>query len=206
VESGLDLDTALAQVRSCRDSAADRLDKIQNGNPEARRQLQAEQEKLAEMESFERELSELQAQLHDRRPDAPFDAADWTSLYETLDEKGESRILSEFWATDYETLRSGLAKRVYVDDPAALHPAARDYFETLWTFDAQQGTLQIGGKPRGWCAEFIERMPESVMLLQLPTNHLTLFTCGDVDDLVVSISKSNLARCNFSNAWFDASN
>jgi uncharacterized protein YwqG len=201
-----DLDTALAQVRSHRDGAAYRLDKIQNGDPEARRQLQALQEKLAQMESFERELSELQAQLHDRRPDAPFDAADWTSLYETLDEKREARILSDFWECDYETLRSELAKRAYVDDPAQLHPAARDYFETLWTFDAQQGTLQIGGKPRGWCAEFIERMPDSVMLLQLPTNHLTLFTCGDVDDLVVSISKSDLARCNFPNAWFDVSN
>jgi Domain of unknown function (DUF1963) len=103
-------------------------------------------------------------------------------------------------------LRSELAKRTYADDPAALHPAARDYFETSWAFDAQQGTLQIGGKPRGWCAEFIERKPESVMLLQLPTNHLTLFSCGDVSDLVVSLSRSDLARGNFSNVWVDVSN
>jgi hypothetical protein len=201
-----DLDTALMQVRACRDSAAARLDKIENGDPKARRELQALQEKRAEIESFERQLCGLQAQLHDRRPDAPFDAADWTSLYETLDEKREARILSDFWECDYETLRSELAKRAYADDPAALHPAARDYFETRWAFDAQQATLQIGGRPRGWCARFIEQMPKSVMLLQLPTNHLTLFSCGDVDDLVVSISESDLARCNFSNVWFDVSN
>jgi hypothetical protein len=201
-----DLDTALMQVRAARDSAAGRLDKIENGDPKARRELQALQEKRAETESFERQLSGLQAQLHDRRPDAPFDAADWTSLYETLDEKEKSRILSDFWATDYETVRSELAKRTYADDPAALHPAARDYFETRWAFDAQQATLQIGGRPRGWCAKFIEQMPKSVMLLQLPTNHLTLFSCGDVDDLVVSISESDLARCNFSNVWVDVSN
>jgi hypothetical protein len=182
-----DLDTALMQVRDIRDRAADRLVKIENGDPEARQKLQTWQEKLAEMQSLERQLSELESQLHHRRPDARFDATDWTSLYETLDEKRESKILSEFWAVEYETLRSELAKRTYVDDPAALHPAARDYFETLWAFDAQQATLQIGGKPRGWCAEFIERMPKSVMLLQLPTNHLTLFSCGDVSDLVVSI-------------------
>ena len=201
-----DLDTALMQVRDVRDRAADRLDKIENGDPETRRKLQTLQEKLAEMQSFERQLSELQAQLHDRRPDARFDAADWTSLYERLDEKQRSRILSEFWATDYETLRSELAKRAYADDPTALHPAARDYFETLWAFDAEQATLQLGGQPRRWCAEFIERKPKSVMLLQLPTNHLTLFTCGDVEDLVVSISTSDLARCKFSNVWFDVSN
>jgi Domain of unknown function (DUF1963) len=201
-----DLDTALMQVRSVRDRAADRLDKIENGDPEARRKLQALQEKRAEIESFERELSELQSQLHDRRPDARFDAAEWISLYERLDERRESRILDKFWATDYETLRSELAKRVYADDPAALHPAARNYFETLWAFDAEQATLQLGGQPRRWCAEFIERMPKSVMLLQLPTNHLTLFTCGDVEDLVVSITTSDLARCNFSNVWFDVSN
>jgi uncharacterized protein YwqG len=201
-----DQDTALMQVRAIRDSAADRLDKVEKGDPEARRQLQTLQEKLAEMQSFERELSALQAQLHDRRPDARFDAADWTSLYERLDEKQRSRILSEFWATDYETLRSELAKRAYADDPTALHPAARDYFETLWAFDAEQATLQLGGQPRRWCAEFIERKPKSVMLLQLPTNHLTLFSCGDVEDLVVSISTSDLARCKFSNVWFDVSN
>jgi hypothetical protein len=201
-----DLDTALAQVRSVRDGAAGRLDKIENGDPKARQELQALQEKRAEMESFERELSELQSQLHDRRPDARFDTADWTSLYARLDERRESRILDKYWATDYETLRSELAKRAYADDPAALHPAARAYFETLWAFDAEQGTLQLGGQPRGWCAELIQRMPESVMLLQLPTNHLTLFTCGDVDDLVVSISRSDLARCNFSNVWMDVSN
>ena len=201
-----DLDTALMQVRDIRDRAADRLDKIENGDPEARRKLQALQEKLAEMQSLERQLSELQSQLHDRRPDARFDAADWTSLYETLDEKQESQLLSDFWASDYETLRSELAKRAYADDPAALHPAARAYFETLWAFDAQQATLQIGGKPRGWCAQFIERKPKSVMLLQLPTNHLTLFSCGDVSDLVVSISTSDLARWKFSNVWVDVSN
>ena len=49
-------------------------------------------------------------------------------------------------------------------------------------------------------------MPKSVMLLQLPTNHLTLFTCGDVNDLVVSISTSDLARNNFSRVWVDVSN
>jgi hypothetical protein len=201
-----DLDTALAQVRSCRDGAADRLDKIENGDPKARRELQAWREKLAETESFEMELSGLPSQLHDRRPDAPFDAADWISLYARLDEKRDARILSDYWATDYETLRSELAKRASAHDPAALHPAAREYFETLWAFDAEQGTLQLGGKPRGWCEEFIERMPKSVMLLQLPTNHLTLFFWGDVDDLVVSISTSDLARCNFSNVWLDVSN
>jgi len=201
-----DLDMALKQVRACRDWEADRLDKIVNGNPVAKRNLQALQQKRAEMESLEQELSELLSQLHDRRPDAPFDTADWTSLYERLDHQHQSRILPDFWATDYVTLRSELAKRAYVDDPAALHPAARDYFETKWAFDAQQGTLQIGGKPRGWCAEFIERMPKSVMLLQLPTNDLTLFTCGDVNDLVVSISTSDLARSNFSRVWVDVSN
>jgi hypothetical protein len=201
-----DLDTALMQVRSVRDRATDRLDKIENGDPEARRKLQALQEKRAEMESLERELFELQSQLHDRRPDARFDAANWTSLYERLDERRESRILDEFWATDYQTLRSELAKRAYADNPAQLHPAARDYFETLWAFDAEQATLQLGGQPRRWCASFIERMPESVMLLQLPTNDLTLFSCGDVEDLVVSIATSDLARCKFANVWFDVSN
>ena len=99
-----------------------------------------------------------------------------------------------------------MAKQTYANDPAALHPAARAYFETLWAFDAEQATLQLGGQLRRWCAEFVERMPESVMLLQLPTNHLTLFSCGDVEDLVVSIVASDLARCDFSNVWFDVSN
>jgi hypothetical protein len=201
-----DLATALMQVRSVRDRAADRLGKIENGDPEARRKLQGWQERLAEIETFERQLSGLQSQLRNRQPDARFDPAHWTSLYKALDGTQGARVLGDFWACNYVTVRSELSKRAYANNPATLPAAARDYFETLWTFDAEQATLQLGGVPRGWCHEFIERKPKSVMLLQLPTNHLTLFSCGDVDDLVVSISTSDLARGNFSNVWADVSN
>ncbi|SDF60658.1 protein of unknown function [Bradyrhizobium brasilense] len=103
-------------------------------------------------------------------------------------------------------LRSEIAKQLYADDPDAVISAARHPLETNWAFDAEQATLQIGGPPRGWCADFIENKPNSVMLLQFPSNNLTHFRCGDVSDLVVSISRSDLARHDFRHVRVDVSN
>ena len=87
-----------------------------------------------------------------------------------------------------------------------MSPVVRSSLEAAWTFDAEQATLQIGGMPRAWCADFIENKPESVMLLQVPTNNFTYFIWGDVNDLVVSISRSDLERHNFGNVRVDVSN
>jgi uncharacterized protein YwqG len=135
-----------------------------------------------------------------------FAPEEWSALYRLLDAHQAEEVLDRFWSTNYRVMRSEVGKQLYAADPEALSPAARSSLEAEWTFNAEQATLQIGGMPRGWCADFIENKPESVMLLQVPTNNFTYFTCGDVDDLVVSISRSDLERRNFGNVWVDVSN
>ncbi|MCA6101587.1 DUF1963 domain-containing protein [Bradyrhizobium australafricanum] len=157
-------------------------------------------------EALVAELETVMHKIRDRRSEAAFVPDEWTALYRLLDERAADQALPEFWSTGYRVLRSEIAKQLYADDPDAVISAARHPLETDWAFDAEQATLQIGGAPRGWCADFIENKPNSVMLLQFPSNNLTHFRCGDVSDLVVSISRSDLARHDFRHVRVDVSN
>lgn len=177
------------------------------------RRGERERENLALAGRRQKEAGALIAKLEAAMPQAlqrtirtKFDAAEWMSLYRSLDESQTPEAIVPRWHTTYRIVRSEIAKQIYAHDPAALHPDVRRALEADWMFGAEQGTIQLGGEPRGWCADFTERKPKSVMLLQLPTNGLTQVAFGDASDLVISISKSDLKRHNFENVRVDVSN
>ena len=87
-----------------------------------------------------------------------------------------------------------------------LEPDLQDYFNKKWLYWAEDATLQIGGVPRGWGYEFAENVKKNVMLIQIPSNSLTGYQFGDVSDLIVTISKADLKRGNFSKLKVDISN
>lgn len=200
------LEKALARADSARQWAVDQLNRLENAGPEAQRKLAELRRRRMEAETLITQLEGARQRLGERRPEAVFNPDEWTAYYQLLDEKEARQALPRYWSTTYRILLSEAAKRLYASNPDALSPAVRQSLEAEWAFDAEQGTLQIGGTPRGWCATFVENKPSSVVLLQLPTNNLTHFTCGDVSDLVVSISRTDLERHNFATARVDVSN
>ncbi|QIG47504.1 DUF1963 domain-containing protein [Nordella sp. HKS 07] len=200
------LEKALARADSSRQWAVDRLTSLENGGPDAQQKLSDYQRRRTEAEMLITQLEGVRQRGHQRRREAAFDPDEWTASYRLLDEKEARQVLPRYWSTTYRILRSEAAKRLYASDPDSLSLAVRQALEAEWAFDAEQGTLQIGGTPRGWCVTYIENKPDSVVLLQFPTNNLTHFTCGDVSDLVVSISRTDLERQNFAAARVDISN
>jgi hypothetical protein len=197
---------ALGRADSQREWAHEQLRKFETANPEEVERLAGSRRKREKAETLVAELETVMRKIRDRRPEAAFVPDEWTALYRLLDAHEADQVLSKYWSAGYGVLRSEVAKQLCAGNPDALSPAVRRCLEAEWAFDAEQATLQIGGTPRGWCADFIENKPKSVMLLQFPTNHLTHFRCGDVSDLVVSISRSDLVRRNFTNVRVDVSN
>lgn len=152
------------------------------------------------------QLDGVVQQLRGRQPDSIFSSDEWNALYQILDESEARELLLPYWNYNYKVLRSEMAKRLYCDNPENIPSEARLSLESDWTFDAEQATFQMGGTPRGWCESFVAIKPESIMLLQIPTNNLTNFSFGDVADLVISITRRNLEKQNFETAFVDVSN
>jgi Domain of unknown function (DUF1963) len=197
---------ALSRADSQREWARERLSNPANVRAEEYEWPAVTRSRQAKAETLVAELETVVRKVGNRDPAAAFVPDEWTALYRLLDAHVADQVIYESWHVGYGTLRSEVAKQIYARDPEALRPDVRRSLEARWAFDAEQGTLQIGGTPRGWCADFIENKPKSVMLLQLPSNHLTGLTSGDVDDLVVSISRSDLERHDFRNVLVDVSN
>jgi hypothetical protein len=197
---------ALSRAKSQGEWAHERLRRFENIAPEEHQWLVVQRARQQKAEALVPGLETVVREIRNRPPEAAFAPEEWTALYRLLDAQGTDKVLSDFWYQNYRVMRSEVAKQVYAGNPDALSPVVRRSLETEWTFDAEQATLQIGGTPRAWCAGFIENKPNSVMLLQFPTNNFTHFTCGDVDDLVVSISWSDLERHDFRKVWVDVSN
>ena len=197
---------ALKHAESSRGWAHERLNDIANRGAEGPETVDMARSRQEKAGALAAELETVIRDIRNRDRATAFAPDEWSALYRLLDAHQADQVLDQFWSVNYRVLRSEVAKQLYAANPDALCPATRSSLEAEWAFDAEQATLQIGGTPRGWCADFIESKPKSVMLLQVPTNNFTYFTWGDVSDLVVSISRSDLERHKFGNAWVDVSN
>ena len=197
---------ALKHAEFSREWAYERLNDIANRSAEGPETVDMARSRQEKAGTLVAELETVMRDIRNRDRETAFAPGEWSALYRLLDAHEADQVLDRHWSVNYRVLRSEVAKQLYAANPDALSPATRSSLEAEWAFDAEQATLQIGGTPRGWCADFIENKPKSVMLLQVPTNNFTYFTWGDVNDLVVSISRSDLERRNFGNVWVDVSN
>lgn len=111
---------------------------------------------------------------------------------------------SSLWAWDFECLRLDRARHAYSRSPDALPLAMRGYFEPIWQDQAAHEMAGIGHVPFGYVHEF--DLDSDVTLLELPTSNLMGWMFGDVDNLVLTIRKKDLAACRFDNINVQVSN
>lgn len=146
------------------------------------------------------------AKANDQAGGVDYIAANEIALFKRIDAFGEAKLLDDYWHVNFEIIRSEVGKRIYASNPDLLSPLAKDRLERRWKFDAEQATIQLGGRPRGHCDRFLEYQGKAVMLFQIPSNHLTSLSFGDVSDLVISISERDLRERRFDLIKFDVSN
>ena len=108
------------------------------------------------------------------------------------------------WVWDFECLRLDRARHAYSKSPEALPPAMRSYFEAIWKDQAAHEMAGMGHVP----FEYVHRfdLDKDVTLLELPTSNLMGWMFGDVDDLVLTISKKDLAAGRFDMVTTQVSN
>ena len=137
---------------------------------------------------------------------ADYIPANEIALFKRIDALCEAQLLDDYWHVNFEIVRSEVGKRIYASNPNLLSPLVKDRLEFRWKFDAEQATIQLGGRPRGHCDRFLEQNGKAVMLFQIPSNHLTALSFGDVSDLVISISEQDLRERRFDLIKFDVAN
>lgn len=101
-----------------------------------------------------------------------------------------------YWLYSWESIAQSHAKHLYVSDPQMLPPAWRENLEVQAAFDSQREMGVMCEVPYGYVHEFM--IGREVTLLELPTSDLLNWMWGDVDNLVLTIQKSDLVRNNFS--------
>ena len=99
------------------------------------------------------------------------------------------------WAWDFECLRHDRARHAYSKSPDALPPAMRGHFEAIWQDEAAHEMAGMGHLPFRYVHKF--DLDRDVTLLELPTSNLMGWMFGDVDTLVLTMSKKDLAAGRF---------
>ncbi|WP_377864989.1 DUF1963 domain-containing protein [Aminobacter aganoensis] len=99
------------------------------------------------------------------------------------------------WTWDFECLRLDRARHAYSRSPDALPPAMRGYFEAIWKDEAVHEMAGMGHIPFLYVRQF--DLDKDVTLLELPTSNLMGWMFGDVETLVLTISKKDLAAGRF---------
>ena len=108
------------------------------------------------------------------------------------------------WVWDFECLRLDRARHAYSKSPEALPPAMRSYFESIWKDEAAHEMAGMGHVPFSYVHQF--DLDKDVTLLELPTSKLMGWMFGDVDNLVLTISKKDLAAGRFDMVTTQVSN
>lgn len=111
---------------------------------------------------------------------------------------------ASLWAWDFECLRGDRARHAYTASPAALPAAIRGYFEPIWRDMAAHEMAGMGHVPFRYIHQF--DLDRDVTLLELPTSNLIGWMFGDVDTVVVTVKKKDLAAGMFDNADIQVSN
>ena len=109
-----------------------------------------------------------------------------------------------YWLYNWESIAQSHAKYWYVSDPHILPPAWREKLEAQAAFDAQREMGIMCDVPYGYVHDFM--IGREVTLLELPTSYLLNWMWCDVDNLVLTIRKSDLARKDFSRVKVQISN
>ncbi|AWC22706.1 hypothetical protein CO731_02172 [Aminobacter sp. MSH1] len=108
------------------------------------------------------------------------------------------------WVWDFECLRLDRARHAYSRSPEALPPAMRSYFEAIWKDQAAHEMAGMGHVPFEYVHQF--DLDKDVTLLELPTSNLMGWMFGDVDNLVLTIRKQDLAAGRFDAVEVQVSN
>lgn len=100
------------------------------------------------------------------------------------------------WVHAFETHLLAAARPVYLADPAALPARLRTDCEEMWASRAAESAGGVGHVPWRYVHEFDEG--EDVTLLELPSSDLIGWQWGDVDNIVITMKSTELARGDFS--------
>ena len=108
------------------------------------------------------------------------------------------------WAYDFETKLLDAAKPVYLEGPSELPPELTAFCEAIWGDEAAAEIGGMGHVPWRYVHQFDDKAEET--LIELPTCYLVGWMFGDVDNLVITIKKADLARNDFSKVVVQISN
>lgn len=108
------------------------------------------------------------------------------------------------WVHTFETQLIETAKPIYLETPDVLPPTLVALCETIWRDQATSEMAGMGHVPWRYVHEFDEET--EVTLVELPTCYLVGWVFGDVDNLVITIKKADLARYDFSKVLVQTSN
>jgi hypothetical protein len=111
---------------------------------------------------------------------------------------------ADLWVHEFETLLEDWARHRYCDDVESLTPAARAHYEQIWRETASHDMAGMGHVPFRYVHEFDEA--DEVTLLELPSSNLMGWMFGDVDNLVLTMTKRDLAAGVFDRVAMQVSN
>lgn len=112
--------------------------------------------------------------------------------------------LSSFWVHEFEAIRFDWAKHAYCKAQESLPPVIRSHYERTWKDVAAHEMAGMGHVPFNYVHQFDEQT--DVTLIELPTSGLMSWMFGDVDNLVVTMKKADLAAGNFTALTVQVSN
>ncbi|MTV16353.1 MULTISPECIES: DUF1963 domain-containing protein [Bradyrhizobium] len=108
------------------------------------------------------------------------------------------------WVYDFETRLLEAAKPAYLRDPTALPAALVADCEEVWSDQAARDMLSMGHVPQKYIHRYDQA--EDVTLVEIPSSNLIGWQFGDVDNLVITISKADLSRGDFSKLLVQVTN
>jgi hypothetical protein len=108
------------------------------------------------------------------------------------------------WVYDFESRLLEAAKPVYLRDAAALPAGLVGICEKVWRDDAISEIGGMGHVPWGYIHEF--EIGREVTLLELPSSNLIGWIFGDVNNLVITVEKRDLARNDLSRTKVQVTN
>jgi hypothetical protein len=116
----------------------------------------------------------------------------------------QHHVDAPLWVHDYLSIWFDHAKHAYAANPGALSDAARAVLEPWFRDLAGREMPSIGHIPFRYVHEFEEKTHAT--LLELPTSGLMSWTFGDVDHLVVTLRKADLAAGRWDRPMVQVSN
>jgi hypothetical protein len=108
------------------------------------------------------------------------------------------------WAHSYVTYLQDRAKHIYTADPSSLSEALRADCEAIWKDRASHEMGGLGHVPWNYVHDFDPA--RDVTLLELPSSKLMNWQFGDVDHLVLTVKKADLAQGRFDQVLMQVSN